>query len=114
MRSDDRSSEGLGGWGPAGQTERLGTAVSRKTRSSSIWRVRKFTRPERFDTSRTSCIRGRRRSQSITNTRRSSCANTTPRLTVVAVLPSPGSAEVMATSLRAWALESSRAVRSER
>ena len=114
MRSEESSSEGLGGIGPEGVTQRFGTSVGRKTASGSAVAVSWLTRPKRLETRKTWCRRGLRRSQSTSSTWRPSWASTTARFDAVAVFPSPATAEVTAIAFSSRAEESIRAVRSER
>ncbi len=111
MRSDDRSSDGLGGIGPDGVRKRFSMSQRKMIFSASAPWVRKLTRPTLLAAWKTSCWRGLRRSPSTSRTFLPSCARTTARLPAVEVLPSEGTAEVTTITLSWRAEESSRAVR---
>ena len=92
MVGEESKSAGLGGWGPAGSTQRLGTASNwRRTSSRLCAPERKLLSPAPFSERASALeIPGRRMSASTITTGTPRWASPKARLSEVEVLPSPG------------------------
>src|SRR3954470_3715694 len=96
----DRSSSGLGGTGPAGNTDRPVSPVTGSALESSARPDSAEERPKRSGTLKMACWRGARKSASTSSVLCPSWEYTTARLAAMKLLPSRGLALVMASVRR--------------
>ena len=115
MRLEPTSSAGLGGTGPLVRTDRPGIEVVCATSANGSASSSALVRPRLLPSPKTRCSVGRRRSESMRQTREPVCASTTPKLATVVDLPSPGVDEVTRIVRHLWSSPANwMLVRSER